>query len=108
MSKSLNTTGDTRPAATNQEVAEKKKIKRKPIRPKTAGKPLGYCVRTGEQIPFNVNRPVSYTTYKNWDKNPTNPENFCHYSGEPSHGETSVSNPVLKKNLRKAKAVHGF
>ena len=29
-------------------------------------------------------------------------EKFCHYSGEPSNGETSFAKPILKKNWKKA------
>lgn len=65
----------------------------------------GFCIRTGVQIPFNVEKPMSYDAYKAWSK--TNdkdlPEKFCHFSGEASNGETSVSKPILKKYWRKAK-----
>lgn len=65
----------------------------------------GYCIRTGVQIPFNVERPFSYEAYKEWSKtnNIDLPENYCHFSGESSNGETSVSKPILKKNWKSAK-----
>ena len=65
----------------------------------------GYCIRTGTQIPFNVERPLSYDAYKIWSKsnNKELPEKFCHFSGESSNGETSVSKPILKKHWKKAK-----
>ena len=31
-------------------------------------------------------------------------EKYCHFSGEPSNGETSFNKPILKKNWKKAKA----
>lgn len=67
---------------------------------------VGYCIRTGKEIPFNVEKPMDYTAYKSWSKykDPDYPEKFCHFSGEPSNGETSVSKPILNKNWRKAKA----
>lgn len=70
-------------------------------------KPTGYCIRTGAEIPFNVEKPMSYEAYKSWSKfsNSEYPEKFCHFSGEPSNGETTVSKPILKKNWSKAKAV---
>lgn len=66
----------------------------------------GYCIRTGTEIPFNVEKPMSYDAYKQWSKygDPDHPEKYCHFSGEPSSGETCVNKPILKKNWKKAKA----
>lgn len=65
----------------------------------------GFCIRTGVEIPFNVEKPLSYDAYKKWNEfgDSDYPEKFCHYSGEPSNGETCVSKPILKKNWNKAK-----
>jgi phosphatidylserine/phosphatidylglycerophosphate/cardiolipin synthase-like enzyme len=70
----------------------------------------GYCIRTGVEIPFNIERPLSYDAYKRWSQygDANYPEKFCHFTGEPSHGETSVSRPIMKKNWKKAQEVHGF
>lgn len=70
----------------------------------------GYCIRTGIEIPFNVEKPMSYEAFKSWSKygDPDYAEKFCHFSGEPSNGETSVSKPILKKNWKKAKEIHGL
>lgn len=67
----------------------------------------GFCIRTGVEIPFNVEKPLSYDAYKVWNQfgDPEFPEKFCHFSGEPSNGETSVSRPILKKNWKKAKEI---
>lgn len=64
----------------------------------------GYCIRTGDKIPFNPERPLSYQACKSWSQfgNEEYEERFCHYSGEPSNGETSVSRPILRKNWKKA------
>lgn len=84
--------------------------------PKTSSRPaevsapsMGFCIRTGAPIPFNIERPLSYEAYKKWNEfgNPDYPEKFCHFSGEPSEGETSVSRPILRKNWKKAQKVHG-
>lgn len=77
---------------------------------KPAGKSMGYCIRTGAEIPFNVEKPMSYEAYKSWSKysNPEYKEKFCHFSGESSNGETTVSKPILRKNWSKAKAAHGL
>lgn len=72
---------------------------------KTAEKQNGFCIRTGVPIPFNIEKPMSYEAFKSWSKysNPDYPEKFCHFSGEPSNGETCVSKPILKKNWKNAK-----
>jgi hypothetical protein len=72
---------------------------------KSQTKSSGYCIRTGVPIPFNIEKPLSYDAYKAWSKNgdPEFSEKYCHFSGEQSNGETSVSHPILKKNWKKAK-----
>ncbi len=57
----------------------------------------GFCIRTGEKIPFNEQRPYSEKAYKSWAqyKNPNYKEKFCHKTGAPSNGKTSMANPVL-------------
>ena len=67
-------------------------------------KPTGFCIRTGVVIPFNIEKPMSYDAFKAWSKysDLDYPEKFCHFSGEPSNGETSVSKPILHKNWKKA------
>lgn len=68
----------------------------------------GYCIRTGREIPFNIKKPFSDEAYNSWlkFKNEDYPEKYCHFSGEPSNGETSFSRPILKKNYSKAKETH--
>lgn len=63
---------------------------------------IGYCIRTGEEIPFNPDRPLSESAYKSWSKykDKNYKEKYCHYSGEPSHGETSFAHPIMKKHLK--------
>ncbi|PHR13188.1 MAG: hypothetical protein COA40_06740 [Aequorivita sp.] len=65
----------------------------------------GYCIRTGKEIPFNIEKPMDYEAFKMWNKykNPDFPEKYCHFSGELSNGETSVNKPVLNKNWKVAK-----
>jgi hypothetical protein len=67
----------------------------------------GFCIRTGAPIPFNVEKPMSYEAFKSWSKYSDSEyaEKYCHFSGEPSYGETSVSKPILKKNWKNAKEV---
>ena len=77
---------------------------------KSPGKKTGFCIRTGVEIPFNVKKPLSPDAYKKWSEfsNPDYTEKYCHFSGEPSNGETSVSKPILKKNWKKAQEMYGL
>lgn len=68
----------------------------------------GYCISTGIEIPFNKEKPMSYGAYKKWNKDKDHHESFCHFSGEPSNGETSVNRPILKKNWKKAQEIYGL
>ena len=83
------------------------KSDKKKVEPaKSAEKPTGYCIRTAAPIPFNLEKPLSAEAFKSWKffENPDFPEKFCHFSGEPSNGETTFSKPILSKNWKKAKA----
>lgn len=66
---------------------------------------LGYCIRTGKEIPFNIEMPFSSKAYTSWNKykDENYPEKFCHFSGEHSEGKTSFKNPILRKNWKEAK-----
>lgn len=76
---------------------------------RTASHHVGFCIRTGVEIPFNIEKPLSYSAYKEWkyDGDPDESENFCHFSGESSDGETSVRRPILRKNWKKAQSFEG-
>lgn len=65
---------------------------------------IGYCIRTGVEIEFNPERPMSYKAFKMWNKygDEDYQEKYCHYSGEESDGATTVAKPILKKNWKKA------
>lgn len=91
-----------------EKAPSKEKSTLKPEAKSNGNKKNGYCIRTGVEIPFNVEKPMSYDAFKSWSKygDPEYPEKFCHFSGEPSNGETSVSKPILKKNWKKAKEIH--
>lgn len=58
---------------------------------------VGYCIRTGEKIPYNPKRPLSDKAYASWSQfgNPDYPEKYCHRTGKRSNGTTSVSHPFL-------------
>jgi phosphatidylserine/phosphatidylglycerophosphate/cardiolipin synthase-like enzyme len=88
---------------------KEKQVSKPDLKPK-ADKTNGFCIRTGVEIPFNVEKPMSYDAFKSWSKysDPEYPEKLCHFSGEPPNGEKSVSRPILKKNWKKAKEIHGL
>lgn len=66
---------------------------------------IGYCIRTGEEIEFNPEKPMSSKAFKMWSKygDQDYQEKYCHYSGEPSNGETSFARPILRKNWKKSR-----
>jgi hypothetical protein len=68
---------------------------------------IGYCIRTGKKISFNPEQPMTSDAFGNWSKfgNRNYPEKYCHYSGEPSNGETSFAKPILSKNWKKASSL---
>lgn len=69
----------------------------RPTREEVENPTNGYCIRTGVKIPFNIKRPLSDQAYKSWAQfgNPNYPEKYCHMSGKPSNGKTSVKQPIL-------------
>ncbi len=69
----------------------------RPNREKFEKPNIGYCIRTGVQIPFNPKRPLSEEAYKVWAKycEVDFPENYCHKTGKPSNGKTSFNHPIL-------------
>lgn len=72
------------------------KVKEKEIRYKTSAN-TGYCIRTGEPIPFNPSRPFCYNAWQSWAQweNYDFQEKYCHRTGKPSHGKTSMNTPIL-------------
>jgi hypothetical protein len=60
----------------------------------------GFCIRTGKQIPLNAEQPFSAESLASWKRfgDENYAEKFCHFSGEPSNGETCKARPILKKN----------
>lgn len=80
---------------------------RKPVRESVIEEPIkswrektpqyGYCIRTGERIRYNPERPFSYYAWKTWNEfqNMDFAENYCHRTGKPSYGKTSMRKPIL-------------
>lgn len=67
------------------------------VRPTREENEIGYCIRTGVQIPFDIKKPYCDAAYKSWAiyKNPTYKEKYCHKTGQPSNGKTNMKNPIL-------------
>lgn len=88
---------------------EKKNERDEKPKPKT-DKDSGFCIRTGVPIPFDLEKPLSYEAFKKWNEygDPDYPEKFCHFTGEPADGQTSVRQPIMKKNWKKAKEKYGL
>lgn len=57
----------------------------------------GFCIRTGVPIVFNPANPFSADAYKSWAQygDWDFPENYCHTTGRPSYGRTTMRNPSL-------------
>lgn len=99
----LNAIKPTKPADNEKETSNK-------AQSNGTRKPTGYCIRTGVEIPFNLEKPLCYDAFKRWNEygDGEYAEKFCHFSGEPSNGETCVNRPIMKKNWNKAREVFGF
>ncbi len=66
----------------------------------------GYCIRTGVEIEFNPEKPLSAEAFRTWSQfeDVNYPEQYCHYSGDKSFGDTSFAKPILHKYWKKAMA----
>jgi RNA polymerase-binding transcription factor DksA len=86
-------------------VYKKRSQKSEKKKSSTENKNTGYCIRTGEQIPFDIKMPYTTKSFSSWNKykDENYPENFCHFSGEKSEGLTTYKSPILRKNWKKAK-----
>ncbi|GEC73835.1 hypothetical protein SAMN05443543_10347 [Flavobacterium flevense] len=71
--------------------------KSRPNREEIENPTNGFCIRTGEKIAFNIKKPLSNQAYRSWASfgNENYPENFCHKTGKPSNGKTSMRKPIL-------------
>ena len=68
-------------------------------------KSIGFCIRTGDKIPFNIEVPYTSKAFDSWNryKDESYSEKYCHFSGEKSEGLTNYKNPIMRKNWKKAK-----
>lgn len=69
----------------------------RPSREEIENQAMGFCIRTGEKITFNLKKPFSYQAYKSWASfgNENYPENYCHKTGKSSNGKTSMRKPIM-------------
>ncbi len=57
-------------------------------------KDMGFCIRCGNDLEFNPEKPLCYKCFKSWEKynNPEYTEKFCHACG--TEHSSSVAKPV--------------
>lgn len=86
----LGSTSGQRP---EREAAERKA----PLRKVSETQTHGFCIRTGEKIKFNPKQPMTRESWKIWNeyKNIDFGEKYCHKTGKPSYGKTSMRKPIL-------------
>ena len=65
----------------------------------------GYCIRTGRQIPFDLEMPYSKDAFRTWLQfgNEEYPEKYCHFSGDATNGDTCFKKPILGKYWKQAR-----
>ena len=58
-----------------------------------------------EPVPFDVTKPYTDKAFQSWSryKNDDFNEKYCHFSGEPSEGKTTMAKPILGKHWKAAK-----
>jgi hypothetical protein len=80
-----------------EELEHGQKFESRPIRENEVATSQGYCIRSGVEIKFNTKQPMSKEAWKSWNEygNQDYPEKYCHKTGKPSSGKTSMKNPVL-------------
>ena len=85
---------------TYKKVYKKRSPKNEKAKPSAENKNTGYCIRTGEQIPFNIKMPYTTKAFSSWNryKDENYAEKFCHFSGEKSDGVSTYKSPILRKN----------
>lgn len=73
-----------------------RKIEEKVVK-KKAKENIGYCIRTGKEIPYNLNKPMNKESWQVWNQYGDYDfgEAYCHKTGKQSYGKTSMRNPVL-------------
>jgi hypothetical protein len=75
---------------------------------KTEETKKGFCIRTGKEISFNLKKPYTDLSFKSWSKykNEKFIENYCHFSGKKSNGETCFAKPILSEYWHEAMKQH--
>lgn len=80
-----------------EKIESHKNVSDRPKRAEKKEQLYGYCIRSGKKIKFNPQQPMSRESWKIWNEyaNENYPENYCHKTGKPSNGKTSMKNPIL-------------
>lgn len=58
---------------------------------------MGYCIRTGVEIPFNPEQPMCKSAWTTWNRfgDRFYPETYCHKTGKQSFGKTCMDKPIM-------------
>lgn len=73
------------------------KVSERPTREFDENQVYGFCIRSGKKIKFNPKQPMAKEAWNIWNEygNVNFPEKYCHRTGNPSNGKTSMRNPIL-------------
>lgn len=70
----------------------------------------GFCIGCGKEIHFDINQPYCPKCKTDWEKDGEKElryEEFDHFTGELSCGNTCKKYPILKRNFKKANDIFG-
>ena len=71
---------------------------------------IGYCIRTGVEIPRDPSRPLCVDAWKEWKEyeNYDYPEKYCHFTGQKTYGKNSFRHPILNDDFENKESSRGF
>jgi len=98
LSKNRKLSGKRLPDFPEEVISEHNTTGKRPEREEIKEQPAsGFCIRTGARIKFDPKHPMSKEAWRSWNKykDMDYPEKFCHKTGKPSYGKTSMRHPIL-------------
>lgn len=90
---------------------QKAEAKAKPkAKPKAKIGPSGYCVASGKEMRFNIEKPLCRAEFRLWLEETDGGDmncsmKYCHFSGEESKGKTTFAKPILHKHWKEASKI---
>lgn len=93
---------ESRPSFNNKTSTNESNYNNQQQYKKSYNQNTAFCIRTGKSIPYNINLPFCTEAFETWQQfgNVDYPESFCHSTGQPSYGKTSMRNPILKNDFK--------